>query len=152
VIWYLENYRRHRREREALEALATGADWLTPLQWRVDAEMRLIWDAEIHAGGRTFPISLRYPSHFPHSPPVVLPRGDQTRWSAHQYGPGGELCLEYGPDNWHPDITGADMVASAHRLLDGERPSGDERAIVPVHPSIRSGVWKCSRRLVPTLP
>ena len=130
MIWYLENYRRHRREREALEALATGADWLTPLQWRVDAEMRLIWDAEIHAGGRTFPISLRYPSHFPHSPPVVLPRGDQTRWSAHQYGPGGELCLEYGPDNWHPDITGADMVASAHRLLDGERPSGDERTMV----------------------
>jgi hypothetical protein len=64
VIWYLENYRRHRREREALEALTTGADWLTPLQWRVDAELRLIWDAEIHAGGRTFPISLRYPSHF----------------------------------------------------------------------------------------
>jgi hypothetical protein len=130
VIWYRENYRRHRREREALEALATGADWLTPVQWRVDESLRLIWDAEIHAGGRTFPISLRYPSHFPHSPPVVLPRGDQTRWSAHQYGPGGELCLEYGPDNWHPDITGADMVASAHRLLDGERPSGDERAMV----------------------
>lgn len=130
MIWYLENYRRHRREREALETLAAGADWLTPFQWRVDESLRLIWDADIDAGGRKFPISLRYPNHFPHSPPVVLPRGDNTRWSAHQYGPGGELCLEYGPDNWHPDITAADMVTSAHRLLDGERPSADERAVV----------------------
>jgi sulfur-carrier protein adenylyltransferase/sulfurtransferase len=130
VIWYLENYRRSRREREALETLAAGTDWLTPLEWRVDDSLRLIWDAEIHAAGSTFPISVRYPNHFPHSPPVVLPRGDQTRWSAHQYGPGGELCLEFGADNWHPDITGADMVASAHRLLEGERPSVDERAIV----------------------
>lgn len=130
MIWYLEDYRRHRREREALETLATGADWLTPLDWRIDESFRLIWEAEIHAGGRAFPILLRYPNHFPYSPPVVLPRGDQSRWSAHQYGPGGELCLEYGPDNWHPDITGAQMMASAHRLLDGERPSADERAVV----------------------
>jgi hypothetical protein len=50
----------------------------------------------------------------------VLPRGDETLWSSHQYGPGGELCLEYGPDNWHPDLTGAEMVRSAYRLLKGE--------------------------------
>ena len=45
-----------------------------------------------------------------------------TRWSQHQYGPGGELCLEYGPDNWHQDISGADMIESAQRLLLGEQP------------------------------
>jgi hypothetical protein len=60
----------------------------------------------------------------------VLPRGDAHRWSEHQYGPGGELCLEYGPDNWHPDITGADMISSAHRLLEGERPTPDQTAAV----------------------
>jgi len=130
VIWFLENHRRHRQEREALEALAGGVDWLTPLQWRIDDSLRLVWDADIHAGGRSFPVSVRYPNHFPHSPPVILPRGDQTRWSSHQYGPGGELCLEYGPDNWHQDLTGADMVASAQRLLEGEGPSADERSIV----------------------
>src|SRR5262249_5949046 len=75
-------------------------------------------------------ITLRYPNHFPHSPPVVLPREDGGLWSIHQYGPGGELCLEYGPDNWHPAITGADMVSSAHRLLQGEQPTAGETAIV----------------------
>lgn len=130
MIWYFENHQRHRREREALEALAASADWLTPLQWRIDNSLRLIWDADILAGGRAFPISVRYPNHFPHSPPVVLPRGSQERWSSHQYGEGGELCLEYGPDNWHPDVTGADMVLSAHRLLEGEIASTDQSVIV----------------------
>jgi molybdopterin/thiamine biosynthesis adenylyltransferase len=92
--------------------------------------LRLIWDADIFAAGLTFPISLRYPNHFPHSPPLVLPRGVEERWSSHQYGAGGELCLEYGPDNWHPDITGADMILSAHRLLQGERPATEVRGIV----------------------
>src|SRR6202041_1741697 len=113
---------RYRQEREALEALASTADWLTPIAWRIDASLRLIWDADISVSERTFPISLRYPNHFPHSPPMVLPRGDTERWSSHQYGPGGELCLEYGPDNWHQDISGADMIESAHRLLEGEEP------------------------------
>lgn len=125
MIWYIENLLRNRSEREALEALASSADWLEPVGWRIDSSLRLIWDANISTGGNTFPISLQYPNHFPHSPPSVLPRGDATRWSSHQYGPGGELCLEYGPDNWHPDLTGADLIGSAHRLLEGERPSPD---------------------------
>jgi hypothetical protein len=62
---------------------------------------------------------------------LVLPRGESGRWSSHQYGPGGELCLEYGPDNWHSDLTGADMVSSAHRLLQGERSSPLEETTVP---------------------
>jgi sulfur-carrier protein adenylyltransferase/sulfurtransferase len=130
VIWYIENYRRHRHERETLDALASSADWLTPVGWRIDSSLCLIWDADIFTAERTFPISLRYPNHFPHSPPLVLPRGDTERWSSHQYGPGGELCLEYGPDNWHPDVTGADMILSAHRLLEGERSSTEERGEV----------------------
>ncbi len=130
MIWYLEDYPRHRREREALEALVSAEGWLTPVGWRIDGSVRLIWDADIVVGERTFPISLRYPNHFPHSPPLVLPRGDTGRWSSHQYGSGGELCLEYGPDNWHPELTGADMILSAHRLLEGERPSPDVRGAV----------------------
>jgi molybdopterin/thiamine biosynthesis adenylyltransferase len=130
MIWYIENYRRHRREREAIELLVGSVDWLVPLGWRIDGELRLIWDADITTSVRTFPISVRYPNHFPHSPPVVLPRGDAERWSGHQYGPGQELCLEYGPDNWHPDLTGADMVASAHRLVQGERPAPDQEGEV----------------------
>lgn len=120
MIWYLENYLRSRHERAALEALASSADWLTPIGWRIDGSLRLIWDADISTPARVFPISLRFPNHFPHSPPLVLPRNKPERWSSHQYGAGGELCLEYGPDNWHPDITSADMIESAHRLLEAE--------------------------------
>ncbi len=130
MIWYVENPQRSRHERQALEALASTVNWIMPQGWRIDASLRLIWDAEIRASGRTFPISLRYPHHFPHSPPVVLPRGNTERWSSHQYGAGGELCLEYGPDNWHPDVTGAQMIDSAHRLLQGERAASDELGTV----------------------
>jgi molybdopterin/thiamine biosynthesis adenylyltransferase len=130
VTWYLENLTRWPQERQALEALAAKVDWLTPIRWRIDDELRLIWDADISVGGRVFPVSMRYPDHFPHSPPLVLPRGETERWSSHQYGAGGELCLEFGSDNWHPDITGADMILSAHRLLQGENPKTGARAAV----------------------
>lgn len=130
MMWYFEDYKRYRLEREALELLGSSESWLTPLGWRIDGSARMIWEADIATPAGNRPITLRYPNHFPHSPPLVLPRGDTTRWSKHQYGPGGELCLEFGPDNWHPDITGADMVSSAYRLLQGERPTPDVSAEV----------------------
>jgi hypothetical protein len=105
-------------------------DWLAPIGWRIDSSLRLIWDADIWTPGGIFQISLRYPNHFPHSPPLVLPRNDNERWSSHQYGSGGELCLEYGPDNWHPDVTGANMITSAHRLLESEGTGSNERGVV----------------------
>jgi len=36
-----------------------------------------------------------------------------------------ELCLEYGPDNWVSELTGADLLRSAHRLFVGERGAAD---------------------------
>ena len=122
MIWWIENHQRFKQEREALEALAGRENWLTPLKWRIDESARVVWDADISVPAGNRPLSLIYPNHFPFSPPIVLPRGDNTRWSQHQYGPGGELCLEYGPDNWHQDISGAQMIESAQRLLLGEEP------------------------------
>jgi hypothetical protein len=119
MIWFLEDPARSKHERRELEQLVGSVDWLVGLGWRFDST-RLAWDADILVGERVYPITLRYPNHFPYSPPLVLPRGDETLWSSHQYGPGGELCLEYGPDNWHPDVTGAEMVRSTYRLLQGE--------------------------------
>jgi hypothetical protein len=63
MIWYFEDYRRYRREREVLEALASSADWLIPIGWRVDGELHMIWDADIVAPACVRPISLRYPNH-----------------------------------------------------------------------------------------
>lgn len=133
MIWYFQDSARSKREREAIERLASQVPWMTPRGLRIDGSLRLIWDIDISTGERTYPVSLRYPNHFPYSPPVVLPRGDSDRWSSHQYGPGGELCLEYGPDNWHPEITGADMVVSAFRLLQGESPTSEETAVASRH-------------------
>lgn len=93
-MWYFEDYKRFRREREALELLGSSEGWLTPLGWRIDGSARMIWEADIATPAGNRPVTLRYPNHFPHSPPLVLPRDDTSRWSQHQYGPGGELCLE----------------------------------------------------------
>jgi hypothetical protein len=144
VTWYISNLSRFQSEREGLEVFALGVDWLVPLRWRIDNSMRLVLDADISAGGRVYPIFLQYPDLFPHTPPSIFPRGDTTRWSQHQFGAGGELCLEYGPDNWTPDFTGIQLIESAHRLLEGENPASGEIGIVPsrhldsLGPSLRS--------------
>lgn len=131
MTWYIEYVARWKAERQGLEAFGAATEWFEPLGWRVDADTRLILDANITAGGKTWPVFLRYPDFFPHSPPSIFPRGDDTRWSAHQYGPGGELCLEYGPDTWTPDLTGVHLIESAHRLLEGENPTPGQTGAVP---------------------
>jgi hypothetical protein len=45
MIWYIEDYRRNRREREAIEALVSEVNWLIPVGWRIDSSIRLVWDA-----------------------------------------------------------------------------------------------------------
>lgn len=132
MIWYIDDPLKHRSERLALEALAASAPWLTPGEWRVDTSLRLLFDATIHTGDVAFDVTLRYPAHFPHSPVLVVPTNKtDVRWSAHQWGAGGELCLEWGTDNWHPDVTGAMMLESAERLLRGERPEAGGAGDVP---------------------
>ena len=130
MTWYLTNLARFKAERQGLEALGLSAEWCTPIGWRIDENMRLIFDADITVDQRVFPVFLRFPERFPHSPPSLWPRGDNTRWSNHQFGAGGELCLEYGPDNWTRDMTGVQMIESAHRLLEGESPRSKEGGVV----------------------
>ena len=56
---------------------------------------------------------------------------DPTILSSHQYGRGGELCLEVGPDNWHRDLhTTTDLLRSAHRLLRDEAARRDDDTVV----------------------
>lgn len=123
MTWFFHDLARLKAEREGLEGFSVTTDWFVPIMWHLDDRMRLVLDADLKAGGKTWPIYLQYPELFPHSPPSIFPRGDENRWSGHQYGHGGELCLEYGPDNWTPDLTGVHLVQSAHRLLQGENPA-----------------------------
>lgn len=122
MIWYCEDYARSRAERDALSDLVSRSDWLVPIGWRVDASLRLLWEADIVTAARSYPVRLEYPAHFPHSPPTVVPRNTTQMWSSHQYR-SGELCLEVGPDNWQPHFTGAEMVESAYRLVQAEENS-----------------------------
>jgi len=130
VTWYVTDLARFQSERAGLDTLADASDWFITIGWRIDDKIRLVLDAEIIAGGRTYPIFLQYPDLYPYTPPSVFPRAETSRWSQHQFGAGGELCLEYGPDNWVPELTGAQMIESAHRLLEAENPQTGEREIV----------------------
>lgn len=129
MIWWASQPNRARSERLAIAELEEANDWLRSVAWRLTKEARLCADFEIEHLGKIVPLTLTYPSFFPEMPPQVMPR-DEVRLSGHQYGAGGELCLEFRPDNWEPSFTGAMMIASAHRLLSGEEPELGEAAEV----------------------
>ena len=122
-MWFLNNLARFYREREAIAALSTEMNWLLGADWIID-EGKLCLVADIEAHGHLYPVQMVYPTNYPASPPTVRPREANQHWSRHQYGNGGELCLEWGPDNWHDEITGAEILCSAHKLLSTENPKG----------------------------
>lgn len=111
------------REKERIERLWAEADWLRGVVWGLSGGLHV--DAVISAGGHDYEVTMVYPEVFPAAPPIVEPKEGGERWSGHQWGVGGSLCLEWGPDNWHPEITGAEMLKSAHRLLSAENPFGE---------------------------
>lgn len=139
MTWFFTDLARFKAERQALEALTETHNWFVFRGWRFDGRFRLVLDAEIITNGKTWPIYLQFPEFFPDAPPSVFPRGDESRWSNHQYGPGGELCTEHGADNWARDLTGVDVVESAYRLLHGENPAPGISGTVPSRHSISLG-------------
>ncbi|ARP99679.1 E2/E1-associated domain-containing protein [Pseudorhodoplanes sinuspersici] len=134
MTWFFSDVARFKAEREALESFGLTHSWFVFDGWRYDDRMRLVLDADIVVGGKTWPIYLQFPQFYPDAPPSVFPRGDDSRWSYHQYGAGGELCLEYGADNWTLDLTGVDVIESVYRLLQGESPApGETRTVASRH-------------------
>lgn len=146
-MWFIYNPGRMRSEVEAVEALRDANQWLGATANRVLKDIRFGVDFDLLVNGESLPFTLEYPAFFPETPPSVIPR-DGRRHSSHQYGAGGELCLEFRSDNWDPSVTGAMMIESAYRLISGERPSMDERAIVPSAHSttlgqqLRGSAWR----------
>jgi sulfur-carrier protein adenylyltransferase/sulfurtransferase len=126
VIWYLEDLSRLKAERSAIEELVAAADWLSDVRWSFGEEIRLVLRFTITIGSRRYELKMTYPEFFPATPPTVAPVDPGLRISSHQYGAGGDLCLEYRPDNWEPRFTGADLVRSAHRLISTEHPADGE--------------------------
>lgn len=131
MIWWLENPGRARSERKSVAELVERASWLKSLRWHLSDGAALAVDFEIDHDGQRVPLTMTYAEFHPNAPPMVVPR-DGTRLSSHQYGVGGNLCLEYRADNWETTITGAMMIESAHRLIAGER-DGDGPELPSAH-------------------
>lgn len=129
-MWFLHQRERLQSEVVGVESLLSNAPWLASATPRVMDGLKFAFDFDLLVNGETLRFTLAYPSLFPETPPSVLPR-DGRRHSNHQWGSGGELCLEYRTDNWDPAVTGAMMIESAYGLLSGEQPSRDHRAVVP---------------------
>ena len=127
MIWFLDNTARLNLERQEIDNLLAETDWLNDVNWTF-INGRIGLTATIDLNSRLFPIRLIYPNLFPATPPSIYPQDQDKRWSEHQYGAGGELCLEWGPDNWYEEITGATMLRSAYKLLSSEVGSEDQEA------------------------
>jgi molybdopterin/thiamine biosynthesis adenylyltransferase/ubiquitin-protein ligase len=118
--WALRDPARFLRERAELERLESEVDWLQALSWRVEPDLTVKVDFDFEVHGRQYNATLTYPDLFPETPAYIRPRDGTQRWTAHQYGEGGSLCLEWRADNWNSSVTGADLVRSAHKLLSSE--------------------------------
>lgn len=124
-LWWITNHTRLEIEKSSVEGLGASSDWFKFNDWALNAE-RLSAVGEITANGHSYPIRLIYPDRFPMVPAWVEPQDPEAKWSSHQYGAGGSLCLELRPDNWDPNATGADVLRSAFNLLEAENPLGSE--------------------------
>ncbi|WP_096186291.1 ThiF family adenylyltransferase [Evansella halocellulosilytica] len=121
-FWFLSDTRRLTKEKDEIEKLQSTATWLEGTEWTLENGLALI--AKIKAHGNLYEVKLTYPPFFPSTPPIVTPMEDGAHWSTHQYE-NGSLCLEWGPDNWYPSVTGANMLESAYRLIYKENPLGE---------------------------
>ncbi|MFG1425986.1 ThiF family adenylyltransferase [Roseixanthobacter glucoisosaccharinicivorans] len=129
-MWFIHNPERLKTEVTGIETLRASAPWLAGATPRMMKGLKFAVDFDIVVNGEALPFTLIYPAFFPETPPSVLPR-DGRHYSSHQWGHGGEFCLEYRTDNWDPAVTGAMMIESVFRLLSGEQPALNRRAVVP---------------------
>jgi hypothetical protein len=91
--WALDDPTRFLLERTELDRLAKEADWLTTA-WRLDDQLTIEVDLDLKIHDRIYEATLTYPDLFPDTPAYIRPRDRSQRWTGHQYGEGGSLCLE----------------------------------------------------------
>ena len=116
-MWFLNDPGRLQRERDAVDKLQQQYSWLDGVHWALDPQGMFIDCIIVLSDEARYPVRLRFPDLYPSAVPSARPR-EKERWSDHQYGSGGDLCLELGPDNWHPDYhLAANMLESTHNLL-----------------------------------
>lgn len=137
-VWFLRDFQRLAEEREAIRLLENKVNWLTGTNWILDTS-KLAVEAIIQSHSYDYAVKMVYPALFPAVPPTIYPQNIEERWSSHQYA-SGALCLEWRPDTWHFDVTGAQVLESAYTLLSTENPRGTgERHIVPSQHELSPG-------------
>lgn len=129
-MWFIRDPERLKQEIAAIEELQSRVSWLAGVTPRLLPGVRVSVDFDLVVNQETLPFTLSYPAFFPETPPSVFPR-DARQYSSHQWGQGGELCLEHRTDNWEPTVLGSQLIESAYRLLSGEQPAPQQRAVVP---------------------
>lgn len=129
MTWWISNNARARSERQEIADLEERVDWLKKTDWHIAGDFHLSADVLIQVDDKDIPLTIKYPFYFPDVPPQVIPKED-IRLSPHQYGSGGDLCLEIRSDNWVPSYTGAMMLESAHKLITSEQGRSSESKTV----------------------
>lgn len=109
--------KRMARERRLLEEFACSTSTFIKQGWSTTDAGELCLNFRLELAICGFEGMLVYPDLFPDVPAYIRPQKSGERWSDHQYRGSGVLCLQYGPDNWEPSITGVDLVRSANTLL-----------------------------------
>lgn len=130
--WLLRNPARFLQEQAELEKLS-NEPWLKALAWRLGGEFAVEVDVDMEIHASLYAMTLTYPDLFPETPAYIRPRDSAEQWSGHQYGPGGSLCLEYRADNWDRQVTGADLLRSAYKLLWTERNPDKPSEVASAH-------------------
>ncbi len=131
IHWFLRDSERLERERTDVAELQRTAEWLVGTEWCLADGLCL--DAVIRVHGHDYEVRASFPALFPDAPIVVRPRNMKSRLSTHQYGGAdGPLCLQWGPDNWHGNVTAVQMLESTYQLLNIENPLGENRPEIPV--------------------
>lgn len=104
-------------ENAALARLLEGdSPLVSSYRWIREPDGEPCVRAVLNLAGDSVELEVRFPAHYPEGCPSVRPI-PYAALSSHQFVRTGVLCLELGPDNWHPHYTAADMVSSAWRLL-----------------------------------
>lgn len=109
--------KRMARERRLLEEFACSTSTFAKQGWSKTAAGELCLKFRLELAICGFEGLLVYPDLFPDVPAYIRPQKYGESWSNHQYRGSGVLCLQYGPDNWEPSITGVDLIKSASTLL-----------------------------------
>lgn len=116
--WFFTDPARFLGEQAAIDELVAEAIGVENVRWGVSGpNFALKLDADLRIAETVRTVTMIYPLIFPNAPPAVRPTGEVAAWGAHQYYASGDLCLEYRPDNWHPDLSGAVMLRSALKLM-----------------------------------